>query len=198
MWVETIGIGLVYDCQVWRKGDFDHRTVRGGCVVAGTYRTSGPCLLLSTMVRPVQIGTFDAVFYYGLRHSCSLYTVISNPTYIPHISYLFDIILSKIISLQSNPVVKGVMKDFAGRIDVVEVCTDDFAEIAAEAGVVSIPTIQLFYGGELIDTIVGCVAKNVLSKAVTKVLEETVGEELIEDEDGEAVDEDKDGDTKEP
>ena len=92
------------------------------------------------------------------------------------------------------------MKDFAGRIDVVEVCTDDFAEIAAEAGVVSIPTIQLFYGGELIDTIVGCVAKNVLSKAVTKVLEETVGEELIEDEDedDEAVDEDKDGDTTEP
>lgn len=76
------------------------------------------------------------------------------------------------------------MKDFAGRIDVVEVCTDDFAEIAAEAGVVSIPTIQLFYGGELIDTIVGCVAKNVLSKAVTKVLEDSVGEIPVEDNEG--------------
>ena len=64
------------------------------------------------------------------------------------------------------------MREFAGKIDVVEVCTDDFAEIAAEAGVVSIPTIQLFYGGELIDTIVGCVAKNVLASAVVKVLEE--------------------------
>jgi len=90
------------------------------------------------------------------------------------------------------------MKDFAGRIDVVEVCTDDFAEIAAEAGVVSIPTIQLFYGGELIDTIVGCVAKNVLSKAVTKVLEDSVGETPIEDEDDEkgteGTKEDGDGD----
>mmetsp|Transcript_15973 Transcript_15973/g.34728 ORF Transcript_15973/g.34728 Transcript_15973/m.34728 type:complete len:238 (+) Transcript_15973:376-1089(+) len=74
----------------------------------------------------------------------------------------------------SNPVVKEVMKEFAGEIDVVEVCTDDFADIASEAGVVSIPTIQLFYSGELIDTIVGCVAKNVLAKAVTKVLEESV------------------------
>ena len=98
---------------------------------------------------------------------------------------------------QSNPVVKGVMKDFAGRIDVVEVCTDDFAEIAAEAGVVSIPTIQLFYGGELIDTIVGCVAKNVLSKAVTKVLEDSVGEVPVEDdedgENGEEEEKNKDG-----
>mmetsp|Transcript_10074 Transcript_10074/g.16655 ORF Transcript_10074/g.16655 Transcript_10074/m.16655 type:complete len:270 (-) Transcript_10074:36-845(-) len=93
----------------------------------------------------------------------------------------------------SNPVVKGVMKDFAERIDVVEVCTDDFAEIASEAGVVSIPTIQLFYAGELIDTIVGCVAKNVLSKAVTKILEESVGETLIEDEDGGEDDENKNG-----
>ena len=151
------------------------------------------------MVRPVQIGTFDAVFLYSLRHFYSFYTVISNTTFIPHISYLFHLLYSpKFSRLQSNPVVKGVIKDFAGRIDVVEVCTDDFAEIAAEAGVVSIPTIQLFYGGELIDTIVGCVAKNVLSKAVTKVLEETVGEELVEDEDDEAVDEDKDGDTTEP
>ena len=98
---------------------------------------------------------------------------------------------------QSNPVVKGVMKDFAGRIDVVEVCTDDFAEIAAEAGVVSIPTIQLFYGGELIDTIVGCVAKNVLSKAVTKVLEDSVGEVPVDDdvngEEGEEKEKKEDG-----
>jgi thioredoxin 1 len=70
-------------------------------------------------------------------------------------------------------VVKEVMKQFSGKIDVVEVCTDDLAEVAAEAGVTSIPTIQFYYGGTLMDTIVGCVAKGVLANAVDKVLEET-------------------------
>ena len=51
-------------------------------------------------------------------------------------------------------------------------CTDDLPEIAADAGVVSIPTIQIYYRGEVQDTIVGCVAKKVLSMAVEKVLED--------------------------
>jgi len=55
---------------------------------------------------------------------------------------------------------------------VVEVCTDDLPEIAEEAGVVSIPTIKIYYGGELMDTIVGCVAKNVLGNAVEKILDD--------------------------
>jgi thioredoxin-like negative regulator of GroEL len=70
--------------------------------------------------------------------------------------------------------VKEVMKVFAGQIDVVEVCTDDLPEVASESGVVSIPTIQMYYKSELMDTIVGCVAKTVLSSAVEKVLEDVV------------------------
>ena len=142
----------------------------------------GPCRLVRTRLS------------LGLLRSIAEVIVLFFPSYL--ISFvLFHTPQTTI--LQSNPVVKGVMKDFAGRIDVVEVCTDDFAEIAAEAGVVSIPTIQLFYGGELIDTIVGCVAKNVLSKAVAKVLEDSVGEVPVEDdedgEDGEEGERNKDG-----
>ena len=51
------------------------------------------------------------------------------------------------------------MKQYSGEIDVVEVCTDDLAEIAEQAGVVSIPTIQFYYKREMLETIVGCVAK---------------------------------------
>ena len=75
------------------------------------------------------------------------------------------------------------MKEFAGKIDVMEVCTDDLPDVASEAGVVSIPTIQLFYEGEVLDTIVGCVAKNVLASAVVKVLEEAVEVNVAEDAD---------------
>lgn len=71
----------------------------------------------------------------------------------------------------TNPVVKEVKQQFAGEIDVVEVCTDDLAEIAEQADVVSIPTIQFYVQGERMDTIVGCVAKSVLANAVSKVLE---------------------------
>ena len=72
----------------------------------------------------------------------------------------------------TNPVVKEVMKQYSGEIDVVEVCTDDLAEIAEQAGIVSIPTIQFYYGGEILETIVGCVAKSVLANAVDKVLDD--------------------------
>jgi len=72
----------------------------------------------------------------------------------------------------SNPVVREIIKQFVPRIDVVEVCTDDLPEVAEDAGVVSIPTIQIYCKGDLLDTIVGCVAKNVLASAVNKILED--------------------------
>jgi hypothetical protein len=66
------------------------------------------------------------------------------------------------------------MKQFSGEIDLVEICTDDLAEVAEDAGVVSIPTIQFYYGGGALEahSIVGCVAKTVLANAVEKVLED--------------------------
>lgn len=70
------------------------------------------------------------------------------------------------------------MKEYADQIDCCEVCTDDFPEIASSVGVVSIPTIQIYYKGEVQDTIVGCVAKKVLSMTVGKILEDSCdGEE---------------------
>lgn len=74
----------------------------------------------------------------------------------------------------SNPVVKEIIQEFVPqrKIEVVEVCTDDLPDVAEQAGVVSIPTIQIYYQGELLDTIVGCVAKNVLASAVNKLLDD--------------------------
>lgn len=72
----------------------------------------------------------------------------------------------------SIPVVKEVLQQFKAQIDVVEVCTDDFPEVASNSGVVSIPTIQLYYRGKMKDTIVGCVAANVLASSVEKALED--------------------------
>jgi len=47
----------------------------------------------------------------------------------------------------SVPVVKDVMKQFSGKIHCCEICTDDLPEVAADSGVVSIPTIHLYSKG---------------------------------------------------
>lgn len=72
----------------------------------------------------------------------------------------------------TNPVVKDVMKRFSNQIDVYELNTDDLPEVAELAGVVSIPTIQIYRGGDMVEAIVGCVAKNVLAACVRKALED--------------------------
>ena len=53
-----------------------------------------------------------------------------------------------------------------------EICTDDLPDLSADVGVESIPTIQIFYEEQIYDTIVGCVAKNVLANFVSSVLDE--------------------------
>ena len=89
----------------------------------------------------------------------------------------------------SNPVVKEIIKTFP-LLNVVEVCTDDLPEVAEESGVVSIPTIQLYHEGRLLDTIVGCVAKNVLASAVKKVIDDL---ELSDCEEKESSNEEEEG-----
>ena len=72
----------------------------------------------------------------------------------------------------TNPIVKQISSQYANLINAVEVCTDDLPTIAESAGVVSIPTLQLYYNGRCYDTIVGCVTINVLSSAIDKVLDD--------------------------
>ncbi|KAL7545190.1 hypothetical protein ACHAWF_008541 [Thalassiosira exigua] len=72
----------------------------------------------------------------------------------------------------TNPVVKEVMKLYSSKLEVREISTDDLPDVAARAGVTSIPTILIYHDGKVRETIVGCVAKNVLARAVDKVLED--------------------------
>jgi thioredoxin 1 len=73
----------------------------------------------------------------------------------------------------SIPVVKDCIKQYAEKIIPYEICTDDTPDIAASAGVVSIPTIQIYCKGKLSETIIGAVAKTVLSNAVDDLLEDS-------------------------
>ncbi|KAL3823555.1 hypothetical protein ACHAXA_002896 [Cyclostephanos tholiformis] len=72
----------------------------------------------------------------------------------------------------TSPVVREILDQYRGRIRVLEISTDDLPDVAMDAGVRSIPTILIYHDGEVRDTIVGCVARNVLARAVDKVLED--------------------------
>lgn len=72
----------------------------------------------------------------------------------------------------SIPVMKDIMKLYHSTIHVVEINTDDMPDLAVMANVVSIPTIQIYFRGKLLDTLVGCVAKQVLAGSVDKILDD--------------------------
>lgn len=52
----------------------------------------------------------------------------------------------------------------------VKLNTDDSPEVATKYGIRSIPTVMLFKGGQKLDTIIGAVPKEILVKAIQKVL----------------------------
>lgn len=52
----------------------------------------------------------------------------------------------------------------------VKLNTDESPEVATKYGIRSIPTVMLFKNGQKLDTIIGAVPKDILMKAVQKVL----------------------------
>lgn len=48
----------------------------------------------------------------------------------------------------SIPVIKDIIKQYSGKLLPYEICTDDLPDVTAGAGVVSIPTIHLYFRGE--------------------------------------------------
>ena len=64
-----------------------------------------------------------------------------------------------------------VANEYAGRAKVVKVNVDEEQRIAGSMGVRSIPTIALFYGGEVKDLVVGARPKGDFERLIDKALE---------------------------
>ena len=69
-----------------------------------------------------------------------------------------------------GPVVEELAADYAGKVKVGKVNTEDQAELAGQYGVISIPTLIVFKAGKPVDQIIGAVPKNVISKKLDSVL----------------------------
>ncbi|GMH54240.1 hypothetical protein TrRE_jg3621 [Triparma retinervis] len=72
----------------------------------------------------------------------------------------------------STPAVESVVEQYAltNAVECFEVVTDDVPEIPEVAGIESIPTIQLYKKGRVVDVCVGSVAESVLKNVVESTL----------------------------
>ncbi len=68
------------------------------------------------------------------------------------------------------PVLDELAATYAGRVKIVKVNTDENAQVAADYGIVSIPTMHFVKDGELVSTVVGARPKPVLVQEIEQAL----------------------------
>ena len=68
------------------------------------------------------------------------------------------------------PTVQELAKDYAGKIKVVKLNTDDNPDIASRYKIMGIPTLMLFKDGGKLDQIVGAVPKPQLKAKIDQFL----------------------------
>lgn len=69
-----------------------------------------------------------------------------------------------------SPIVDKIAERYAERLKVVKVNVDDAQDIATRFGVMSIPNLKFFKGGEVVDEIVGAVPESTLAAKVDSLL----------------------------
>lgn len=66
------------------------------------------------------------------------------------------------------PAVDAIASEFAGKLKVVKLNTDEEQEIAIKYGVVSIPTLMVFKNGEMVERVMGNRPKADLAALVSR------------------------------
>jgi len=69
-----------------------------------------------------------------------------------------------------KPVLEQVQEEYAGKLNLVQMNTDENQGTATEYGIRSIPTLMLFKNGERVDTIIGAVPKTTLESKLAQKL----------------------------
>ena len=69
------------------------------------------------------------------------------------------------------PILEEISNEYAGKIKIVKLNTDEEGPIAMKYGISSIPTMNLFVGGEVVKSIVGARPK----PAIVRELSEYIG-----------------------
>jgi thioredoxin len=71
------------------------------------------------------------------------------------------------------PIVDELATEYNGKLKVMKLNTDENPDIAGRYGIMSIPTLLFFKGGQPVEKVVGAVPKKVLKDAIDKLLTPT-------------------------
>ena len=69
-----------------------------------------------------------------------------------------------------SPVIEELAEEYEGQVKVGKVDIDADSELAAQYGIMSVPTFLVFKDGQISDKIIGAVPKEILKEAIDKVL----------------------------
>jgi thioredoxin 1 len=72
------------------------------------------------------------------------------------------------------PVLDSIAADHVGRIDLVKVNVDENPATARQYGILHVPTISLFAGGEVVKQVIGARSKSALLSEFGEFLERSV------------------------
>lgn len=67
-------------------------------------------------------------------------------------------------------ILEKVAEDFSGEVKIAKINVDEEQELASEHNIVSIPTLLVFKGGEIVDKKVGAVPKPVIDELLKQHL----------------------------
>lgn len=68
------------------------------------------------------------------------------------------------------PLVEDLAKEYDGRAVIAKVNTDENVQVASQLGIMGIPTLILFKGGQEVDRVVGYAPRNVLEDKLKAIL----------------------------
>jgi len=68
------------------------------------------------------------------------------------------------------PAVEELAKQYKGKVKIAKMDVDEHQQVPQQFGIRSIPTLLLFKGGRVVDTIVGAVPKSKLEESLKKAL----------------------------
>ena len=68
------------------------------------------------------------------------------------------------------PIVKEVAEEYQEKVKFYKLNVDEAQEIAARYGIMSIPTLLIFKGGEVVDQIIGAVPRKLITERLDNVL----------------------------
>lgn len=70
-----------------------------------------------------------------------------------------------------GPIFEDTAKDYEGKVEFVKINVDEAGEVAAKYSVMSIPTLLVIKGGEVVGQQMGAMPKDVLKKFVDESIE---------------------------